>query len=478
VGPEVAPNGNRGRRSSEGPAGFNPPGLLSLCDSQGVAGRGDMTIDEDHAGGRSVDRPIPGVALLFSGETPRCEAIPLAGGAVELGRGTAGIDDGRASRRHAEVAFAGERFRVRDLDSRNGTFLDGERVEGEAAAGPGGLVRIGRSLFLLVADLRPFASGVETRGGRVVGPTLRRAWDDVARAAQAGNTLLVTGETGTGKELAARAFHDAGPASRGPFVAVNCAAIPEGVAERLLFGAKKGAYSGAGADADGYFRAADGGTLFLDELGELDEAVQGKLLRALETREVTPLGATAGVRVDVRVCAATTRDVRKAVADGSFRRDLYFRVGRPEVGLPPLRARREEIPWLVARALRDADPALRPDLTLVETATLAAWPGNVRELLGAVRRAAHAARADGRELVEARDLEPGAGAPIEAGLDAGTGEARRQPTGAEVEAALRDEAGNVTGAAKRLGLHRNQLRRWLAAHNVDPRAFGGGSDDA
>jgi transcriptional regulator with PAS, ATPase and Fis domain len=267
-------------------------------------------------------------------------------------------------------------------------------------------------------------------------------------------------------------------------VAVNCAAIPEGVAERLLFGAKKGAFSGATADAEGYFRAADRGTLFLDELAELDPAVQGKLLRVLETREVTPLGAAQGTRVEVRVVAATTADMRAAVAGGSFRRDLYFRIGKPEVELPPLRARREEIPWLVARGLAAVDAALAADGLLVEACLLRPWPGNVRELLGAVRRAAHAARGARRTVVQAGDLEASAGVSLGGGQPRGArsdedAAPRREPTRAEVESALREARGNVTGAAKRLGLHRNQLRRWLGKNpEVDPHAFGDATDDS
>jgi DNA-binding NtrC family response regulator len=444
---------------------------------------GEETIDDVTASARArAQRPEPVVVVVFAGGAPAARVLPLADGAVELGRG-AGLDDERASRRHARVSREGGQWRVADLGSRNGTFLDGEAVpEGGAAAAAGGVVRIGRTLFLLVDDARPFAGGVDARGERVVGPTLRRAWDEIARAAAAGETLLVTGETGTGKELAARAFHEAGQGGRGPFVAVNCAAIPEGVAERLLFGAKKGAYSGATADAEGYFRAAARGTLFLDELAELDPAVQGKLLRVLETREVTPLGAAQGTRVDVRVVAATTADMRAAVADGSFRRDLYFRIGKPEVQLPPLRARREEIPWLVARALAAVDAGLTADGLLVEACLLRPWPGNVRELLGAVRRAAHAARAARRTAVEAGDLESSAGVPLDGGGmvggSAGEDAPRRDPSRGDVEAALRDARGNVTGAAKRLGLHRNQLRRWLGKNpDVDPRAFGDASDD-
>jgi transcriptional regulator with PAS, ATPase and Fis domain len=178
---------------------------------------------------------------------------------------------------------------------------------------------------------------------------MQRIYAAIADAARDSRTLLVVGPTGAGKELAARHFHRAGPRPQGPFVAVNCATIPAGLAERVLFGAVRGAYSGADSNADGYVHAADGGVLFLDELGELELTVQAKLLRFLETREVYAVGATRPRTVDVRVCSATHRDLRAMAGRREFREDLYFRLGRPQVALPaapppprggPLAARR------------------------------------------------------------------------------------------------------------------------------------------
>ncbi len=269
------------------------------------------------------------VALLIAcGGKPlvRVVATDRAGKAT-LGRelatatGKLELDDGRASRIHAEVRWAGDGWRVRDLGSHNGTFVDGRKVEGEGAAADGALVRIGATLFWLVADgAAAVDDGVAVERGVVIG--LRsRLTDDTIRRAATSPTLLILGESGTGKERLARAYHQAGPRAGGPFVPVNCAAIPEAIAERVLFGSKKGAYSGAD-DAPGYVSAAHGGTLFLDELGELDLALQAKLLRVLETREVWPVGATRGVPVDCGLVAATHRELRAAVAAGRFREDL------------------------------------------------------------------------------------------------------------------------------------------------------------
>jgi transcriptional regulator with PAS, ATPase and Fis domain len=285
----------------------------------------------------------------------------------------------------------------------------------------------------------------------------------------------VTGETGAGKELAAREFHARGAHPDGPFVAVNCATIPQGLAERLLFGAKKGVYSGADADSEGYLQAAHGGTIFLDEIAELDLQVQAKLLRVLETREVLPLGASKPKTIDVRVVSATHGDLRKRVSDGKFREDLYFRIGKPVVALPSLRERGEDIPWLVAEALRASGRSAH--VSLIEAALLRAWPGNVRELLAEIAAAARASEDANAESVEAIHLDEDAGkafgedddedAPDDAPRAAG-------PDRAAIERALRKERGNVSRAAAELGVHRTQLRRWITALALDPKSFASG----
>jgi transcriptional regulator with GAF, ATPase, and Fis domain len=208
--------------------------------------------------------------------------------------------------------------------------------------------------------------------------------------------------------------------------------------------------------------------LFLDEVAELDLQVQAKLLRVLETGELLPLGAARPRPVALRVVAATLRDLRADVQAGRFRDDLYFRIGRPEVKLPPLRDRLEDIPWLVAEATRSS--GLPPHPSLVEACLLRPWPGNVRELVGEVSRAAHAATEAGRKVVRAEDLDGTAGRLLVPGemTTIAPGSARLRPATlpdhAAILGALTDEGGNVTRAAKRLGLHRNQLRRYLAKH--------------
>jgi transcriptional regulator of acetoin/glycerol metabolism len=447
---------------------------------------GQTVTEEIGAVSETEGPPVPGLVLVFSNGTPLLRAERLPPGGLEIGRGSFDgkpTDDDRMSGKHARVAFDGERWTVRDLGSRNGTHLNGEKLSTSATAIDPGVVRLGRSLFLMVRDVRPFLADVararplvERRGEAVLGPTTLAAWAEIERAARHGDVLLVSGESGVGKELAARAFHDAGAHATGPFIAVNCAAIPEGLAERLLFGAKKGAYSGAGTDADGYVQAADGGTLFLDEVADLDPPVQAKLLRAIEAKEVMALGASRARKVDLRVCSAT-HDLRREVASGRFRPDLYFRIGRPEVTIAPLRERREELPWLVAAELARASPDLSADASFVEACLLRPWPGNVRELLSEVRRIASAAVARARSSIGASDLGADVGRAFEKEPAQGAEGSRAAPDGATIERALQENGGNVTAAARSLGVHRNQLRRWLAKQGSPTIAGPSGTEE-
>jgi len=413
------------------------------------------------------------VALLIAcGGKPlvRVVATDRAGKAT-LGRelatatGKLELDDGRASRIHAEVRWAGDGWRVRDLGSHNGTFVDGRKVEGEGAAADGALVRIGATLFWLVADgAAAVDDGVAVERGVVIG--LRsRLTDDTIRRAATSPTLLILGESGTGKERLARAYHQAGPRAGGPFVPVNCAAIPEAIAERVLFGSKKGAYSGAD-DAPGYVSAAHGGTLFLDELGELDLALQAKLLRVLETREVWPVGATRGVPVDCGLVAATHRELRAAVAAGRFREDLYYRLTKPVAHVAPLRQRKDEIPVLAARAIGGVGPTLALHPRLLEALCLRPWPGNVRELLHEVRAAATAALAAGAAEVRLEHLADDAGQGFGAPADEAARSAPRELDKDALVAAMTTAGGNVSAAARALGLHRTQLYRLLDRHGL------------
>ena len=431
--------------------------------------------DDDVADRRGSRAPRPGAVLIFSG-VPTCRAWSLEDGPLVIGRDAPAdirLGDERASREPARVAWTASGLSVRDLGSRNGTFVGGRPV-GDTSAPGRLLVRIGQSLLLLLADASPFLDRdppVTTESGMVVGPLLAEVLARAARTARGGDALLITGESGAGKELIARHYHVASGAT-GAFVAVNSAAIPEAIAERLLFGAVKGSYSGASADAAGYLQEAHGGTLFLDELGELPPPVQSKLLRALETREVTPVGGTKPRSISFGLVTATNRDVRAEVAVGRFRADLYYRIGRARVAVPALRDRPEEIPWLIADELGAIAPGLGAHARLVERCCLARWPGNARELRSEIRAAGLEAHAEGSEMVMPEHLSEIAGQAYQEPAAASV-ETVAAIGADSVEAALATAQGNVSAAARALGIHRNQLYRLMERHGIKGRTGDG-----
>jgi len=282
------------------------------------------------------------------------------------------------------------------------------------------------------------------------------------------STVLITGESGTGKELVAAALHAASPRRAGPFVPVDCGALPESIIESELFGHERGAFTGA-VGAAGLFRLASGGTLFLDEIGEIPLAVQAKLLRALQTREVRPLGGGAALPVDIRVIGATNRDLAEMVAAGRFRQDLFYRLDVVRLALPPLRERREDVPLLAQHFLekhrRPDSPVLGFEPEAVAALAARDWPGNVRELENAVESALALARGERlalpdftlpgpRRAAAAPDAEPG----LPLSLDA--------YERAVLERALRESGGDATQAARRLGIGRSTFYRKLARHGI------------
>lgn len=409
-------------------------------------------------------RASPGIVVVFCAGAPASVAMAIPAGGLELGRDRleeVGLADDKMSRRHARIERARGGLHVRDLGSRNGTFVGGARCpEDGAPVEPGDVIRLGHTLLLVVDDVDAFRERpTRDADGIVSGATFAKLLDQVAALAPRTRSILILGESGAGKEVCAQAFHRNGPHPDGPFVAVNCATIPASLAERLLFGTRPGAYSGADAAAPGYLQAADGGTLFLDEIGELDVAVQGKLLRVLETGEVTALGATRPTRIDVRFCAATLRDLTGEIAEGRFRHDLYYRIARGQVRLAPLRERREEIPWHVERRLRGLEFSGTIHATFVEACMLRHWPGNVRELLAATERAGLACIAQGHDVITADELDPTAG--VQTAPAAPARAALVLPDDEAVERALKLADGNVSAAARALGVHRTQLRRWI-----------------
>jgi DNA-binding NtrC family response regulator len=300
-------------------------------------------------------------------------------------------------------------------------------------------------------------------------PAMLDVFDAVRRVAPTEATVLITGETGTGKELVARAVHAHSARSSGPFLAVNCAALSEGLLESELFGHVRGSFTGAIADKPGLFEAAGGGTLFLDEIGDMSLGLQQRLLRVLQEREIRRVGAVRTVSVDVRVVAATRRDLPRAAAAGQFREDLFYRLNIFPIALPPLRARADDIPLLVERAL-DGMRAVRPRLSCSPLAMRAlrayTWPGNVRELLAVLESAV--IRADD-DRIEAHHLPP----QVRGNGDESAPPAVDRYRAGEVDersaiiAALEHAAGSRTQAAALLGMGRTTLWRKIKQHGIE-----------
>lgn len=434
--------------------------------------------------GEANHRPRPGVVVVFASGSAAFEVLPLAGTSVILGRDPScdlPLDDHRASRRHASVSTQGAQWSVRDLGSRNGTFVNGASgAHHEWPLERAAVLSVGDTVCLLLPDVQALVGGrIEAEDDVILGPRTAVAWRQIQLAAQAGTPIHLVGETGTGKELAARHYHAASARRDGRFIAVNCAAVPAALAERLLFGAKRGAYSGADTDTEGYLTSAHKGTLFLDELGELPLEVQAKLLRAVDTFEVLPLGASQTRAVDVQLVSASHGELRDRIVANRFRDDLYFRLCQLEIVLPPLRERLEEVPWMVQRVLSGLQR--KPHASLIEAVLQRPWPGNVRELLGALAGAATTGIGSGDPFVRQDNLARTAGQAIRASA----GEADREesdwsgasepsepaplPADEIILAALRDQGGNVVRAARALGLSRGQIRRWLTKKSIDPK---------
>jgi transcriptional regulator with GAF, ATPase, and Fis domain len=298
------------------------------------------------------------------------------------------VTDREVSRLHAELEPTDRGTWVRDLGSRNGTFV--ENLQVAAAMLPDGArIRVGRTDVVLryppeaasPVDLWP-----EERFGGLIGAStaMRELFAQMSRVAQSDAPVMILGETGTGKELAARAIHDASARAGGPFVIVDCAALASSLIEGELFGHARGAFTGAVAARAGSFEAANGGTIFLDEIGELPLELQPKLLRVLESRSIKRLGESEHRSIDVRLVAATHRDLRRMVNAGAFREDLYFRIAVLPLVLPPLRARKADIPVLFHHFLAGRHPV--EPVSERELAEMP-WLGNVRELRNFVERA-------------------------------------------------------------------------------------------
>jgi DNA-binding NtrC family response regulator len=410
---------------------------------------------------RVVDAPArpPWIRLTAGtcviGSAPNCDLV---------------IAEPTVSRTHVELGLVPEGVSVHDLGSRNGTFYQSQRVE-KMVLGLGGSIVVGTATVAIEADTESLTHDLEFDGsfyrGMVgVSAPMRRLFALLARLEGSLATVLVQGESGVGKELVARALHEGSSVAGGPFIAVNCGAIPRELVASELFGHRRGAFSGAVDARKGAFECADGGTLFLDEIGELPVDVQAVLLRALELGEVRAIGDDYPKRVRVRFIAATHRDLEADVRAGKFRQDLFYRLAVVRLAVPPLRDRPEDVEPLARRfaaaiGLRSFPPGV------IEQLRSRPWQGNVRELQNAIQSYA--------ALGQMPEAPRGAG---EALLDQGFREivdVRRPYTDQKdeitdrftqvyLQALMAHTGGNQSRAAKLAGLNRSYLGRLLGKH--------------
>jgi DNA-binding NtrC family response regulator len=403
---------------------------------------------------------VPGVVMAH--QRGPCELTPFRVDPPRtfgrVGEGDVPIDDAGISRRHASMELVAGGVRVTDLGSRNGTFVNGVRVPETGTFAPfGAVVRLSKTLFVVVEDVAPFERPLADPYPTLVGgPSLDAVRTAVLKIASATSPILLEGETGTGKEVVASIVHEAS-GRRGRFIAVNCAALGKDVVESELFGHARGAFSGATGARPGLFRAADGGTILLDEIGELDLSLQPKLLRALETGEVRGVGEDVASHVDIRLIAATNRDLADMAEEGEFRSDLFHRIAGKRIWLPPLRERREDIPRLSRFLLRDETMQL--SAFALEQLMLRSWPGNVRELRHSLMIALANARAERAEQINVEHLEEDV--PKEA----------EDPLRERITDALTLAEGNVTHAARELGMARSALYETIKRLAINPASF-------
>jgi DNA-binding NtrC family response regulator len=311
----------------------------------------------------------------------------------------------------------------------------------------------------------------EVRGfGELVGESaaMQEVYRLIDAVSRNKTTVLVSGESGTGKELVARTIHERSDLADRPFLAVNCAGLAETLLDSQLFGHRRGAFTGAVADHEGVFRAADTGTLFLDEVAEIPPSLQAKFLRALQEREVVPVGSTRAIPVDVRVIAATNRVLTDEVAAGRFREDLYYRLNVVHLEVPPLRARPDDVPRLVAHFM--ARFAARFDVPPKEVTPAAmgqlqghTWPGNVRELQNVVERAFALSTTD---ILDVSDLPPLLASMVSPAAAPDTVPTLEDAERSLIRRALELSGGNKNEAARRLGIDRQRLYRKITRHGL------------
>ena len=390
------------------------------------------------------------------------------------------LTDRAVSAEHLRIVPSKKGFHLQDLDSRNGTWFHGTRL-GEAYLSANESIELGHTIlsFEMPGGHQEYAISSNTSFGSMVGQSLgmRQAFSLLERAAASEATLLIEGETGTGKDLAAESVHSLSVRGEEPFITVDCGALKPEILESQLFGHQAGAFTGAVSDHIGAFEAAEGGTVFLDEVGELSPALQPKLLRVLERRQVRRLGETDFHPVNVRFIAATNRDLESDVASGRFREDLFFRLSVLRVHLPPLRNRGEDIAPLAFAFLRQFRPNTDPKdilsddvLRLLKSHT---WPGNGRELRNVIERLLVFPEWPEKAIDPTGNRKNDSG--IRVHFDLPFSDARdlvnEQFEREYVERLLRECNGTVIGAAKKGNIPRQTFYRLLRKHGLDPKRY-------
>ncbi len=405
------------------------------------------------------------------------------GAAREVAIGTAEANDlvladAAVSRHHVAISPTPRGLVVKDLGSTNGTAIGEVPIE-VAYLLPNAVLALGSTRILVesaTGDETP-ALSTEHGWGRALGksPAMRRLFAMLPKLAESDATVLFEGETGTGKTLLAHALHEASPRASGPFVVIDCGSIPPNLIESELFGHEKGAYTGAVGARAGALESARGGTVFLDEIGELPLDMQPKLLRALDERIVKRVGGNEEVKLEVRVVAATNRDLRTEVNRGRFRSDLYYRLNTFRLRVPPLRERKEDIPLLVAELYSQfSRTGEAPPAELIVDLVTHDWPGNVRELRAAIERTVLLGDPQVWRELDDGPL-PGAGPspapPVLVGADAPSFRLAKERAIAEWERAyvtqlVAAHGNNLSKAARAVCMDRNHLRELLVRHRV------------
>jgi DNA-binding NtrC family response regulator len=419
------------------------------------------------------------------------EAHELAATTIRVGSHPANdvtIDDPAVSRIHFEIVADHHGFRLRDLGSTNGTFVDGWRAN-DLYVRPGARIELGDTRIVVepLADEAELQVAASDRFGPLLGraTAMRRLFAVLGNVAGSDATVLIEGESGTGKELVAEALHAASARRDRPFVVIDCAAVARNLIEAELFGHDKGAFTGADTARAGRFEEADGGTLFLDEIGELPLDLQPKLLRALERREIRRVGGSRTIKIDVRVVAATNRDLAREINAGTFRDDLYYRLAVVRIVVPPLRERLDDIPLLVEGLMRHAWRVPADAAAIVaglgestwQSLRSHAWPGNVRELRNAIDRAiALAGGHPPTEVLAISPTVPNAGPTRAASGDPFAIDERpfldqKAELVASFEQAylrrlLATHGNNVTRAASIAGIDRTYLKRLISKYGL------------